>query len=325
MEREFELADFVLVICTDRYREQFEGNANAGLGILWEGSLIANALYQNRGENKKFVPVVFDDTGSTIPLILRAHTFYRLPEAYEQLYRLLTDQPLVVRPQLGPRQALAPVRSVGAFVVGTEGAHDTLTAKAGQPSRNLAHLLELQDAWRRDRLSVIAGAGVGVVAGMPTWSDLLQTLLSAFVKKAYAFSDDAETDAMIAGLQQRLRSQSPLIYAQFVRSQFNEQEFIDLLHLVLYPTEKPIARSPICTAIARLGHHLNCVLTFNYDSLIEDALSSEGFANTPVFEASGWSSVDGLAVYHPHGYLPRRRLSGKAYRVILAESDYHTQ
>lgn len=325
MEREIEAADFVLIVCTEIYRQQFDGQAAAGRGVQWEGALISGALYDSRSHNKKFIPVVFGATGSAIPRPLRAFTFYRLPEGYEQLYRLLTNQPAVVTPALGPKQELAPVRSKGAFSVGTISGEDTEPHEVDQPTRNLAHLLALQHAWQANRLSVIAGAGVGVSAGMPTWSSLLRTLLSAFVNKTYAFSESAETDTMIAELQHRLEHQSPLIYAQFVRSQFDEAEFIDLLHSALYSPGTPSAHSPICKAIARLAHHLDCVLTFNYDSLIEDALSSEGFANTPVFEAAAWSSVNGLPVYHPHGYLPRDRQAGKQYRVILAESDYHTQ
>jgi hypothetical protein len=320
MERQIEAADFVLVVCTETYRRAFEGETDSPRGVQFEGALISQALYQSRAKNKKFVPVTFEDTGSAIPKVLRGYTSFKLPEGYEQLYRLLTDQPEATIRELGPVRELAPVRSKGAFSV---VAPSSETPGADEPTRNLAHILELQRAWQGNRLSVIAGAGIGVAAGMPTWSDLLRALLSAFVKKTYSFGES--TDSMIAELQQRLENQSPLIYAQFLRSQFDEDEFIDLLHGALYPRNRPPAQSPICRAIARLAHHLNCVLTFNYDSLIEDALSSEGFANTAVFEAAAWSSVSGLPVYHPHGFLPREREPGRQYRVILAESDYHTQ
>jgi len=325
MEKQIELSDFVLVICTEKFRQQFEGREESGRGVQWEGALISNSLYQSRVANKKFIPVIFGDDGSSIPLPLRAYTFFRLPEGYEQLYRILTNQPDMVTPILGRKQELAPVQSKGAFSVGTISSDDTSPPEDDQPTRNIAHLLELQSLWMKGRLSVVAGAGVGVAAGMPTWADLLRTLLSDFVNKTYSFQNSTETDALISELQHRLANQSPLIYAQFVRSQFDEAEFIQLLHGALYPRSRPIASSPICKAIARLAHHLNCVLTFNYDSLIEDALSSEGFANTPVFDASGWSSISGLPVYHPHGYLPKNREPNVHYRVILAESDYHTQ
>ncbi len=325
MEREIELADYVIVVCTDKYRYQFEGRAESGKGVQWEGALISNALYQSRARNKKFIPVIFGDDGSDIPLPLRAFTFFRLPDGYEQLYRLLTDQPDVVTPAIGPRQELTPVRSKGAFSVGSNPSEENSPPEDDHPTRNFAHLVELQRLWQGNRLSVVAGAGVGVAAGMPTWAELLRHLLSDFVNKTYAFTDKVETINLIAELQTRLANQSPLIYAQFVRSQFDESEFIDLLHGALYPRSRPVAQSPICKAIARLAHNLSCILTFNYDSLIEDALSSEGFANTPIFDASGWSTVAGLPVYHPHGYLPSRRLANTNYRVILAESDYHTQ
>ena len=325
MAKQIELADFVLVVCTEKYRQQFEGPEQRGKGALWEGALISNSLYQRRVEDTKFIPIIFGDDWSSIPFPLQAFYAYRLPEGYEQLYRFITNQPGTVIPTLGPKQELAPVQSKGAFSVGTISSDEASPPEDDQPTRNIEHLLELQRLWMKGRLSVVAGAGVGVAAGMPTWADLLRTLLSDFVNKTYSFQNSTETDALITELQQRLANQSPLIYAQFVRSQFDEAEFIELLHGALYPRSRPIASSPTCKAIARLAHHLNCVLTFNYDSLIEDALSSEGFANTPVFDASGWSSISGLPVYHPHGYLPKNRELGVQYRVILAESDYHTQ
>lgn len=177
MERQIEAADFVLVICTDQYRRHFEGHDDAGRGVQWEGAIISYALYQSRAPNKTFVPVVFEDTGTAIPPPLRGFTFYRLPDGYEKLYRLLTNQPATVTPELGPSQRLAPVRSKGAFSVGTRPVKDEEPPESDQPTRNLAHLLALQDAWQGNRLSVVAGAGVGAAARMPTWSDLLRALL----------------------------------------------------------------------------------------------------------------------------------------------------
>ncbi len=319
MEQEIELADFVLIICTMNYKSKFEGKDDfGGKAVQFEGALISDALYNSQVGNKKFIPVIFEDEYSVVPDSLKVYTIYRLPGDYEKLYRLLTNQPVAIIPELGPKQESAPVLSKGAFYI-----EDQDSSENAQPTRNLKYLLELQEEWRAKRLSVVAGAGIGVSSGLPTWFNLLRNILAEFVKKTYSFKESTETNSMIKELQRRLENQSPLIYAQFVRSQFDEDEFIELLHSTLY--EGSSNQCPICQSIARLAHNLNSILTFNYDSLIEDALSSEGHINTPVFDATAWSSVNGIPVYHPHGYLPRKREAGRKYRVILAESDYHTQ
>ena len=165
-----------------------------------------------------------------------------------------------------------------------------------------------------------------MASGLPTWTTLLRELLAEFVRKTYALTGSIETETLIVELQARLENQSPLVYAQFIRAQFSSEDFQErLVHKILYNSGKRPEPGLICRAIARLGHHLNSVLTFNYDELIEDALSAEGFECTPIYEADAWSAISGIPVYHPHGYLPYELSPSKEYRIILAETDYHLQ
>jgi TIR domain/NACHT domain len=107
---------FVLVICTKTYRERVEGKtpADEGRGVFWEGGVIYNYLYNEKG-NKRFIPVLL--TGASeqdIPVPLQADTRYQPntfelhDAAYEALYRELTGQPAVIKPPLGEKVTLPP-------------------------------------------------------------------------------------------------------------------------------------------------------------------------------------------------------------------------
>jgi hypothetical protein len=123
--RQLEESSFVLLICTPTYRRRFERKETAGMGkrVIWEALLAEQLLYEAGGINEKLVPVFFEDgTDEDIPLVLRGFARYSLPEGYEELYRCLTTQPKVIRPELGPMRTMRstweqPHREDTAFLV----------------------------------------------------------------------------------------------------------------------------------------------------------------------------------------------------------------
>ena len=62
MEDQLDSSEFVLVICTETYRQRFLGHEEPGIGkgADWEGSLITLELYHDRSDTNKFVPVLFE-------------------------------------------------------------------------------------------------------------------------------------------------------------------------------------------------------------------------------------------------------------------------
>jgi tetratricopeptide (TPR) repeat protein len=89
---------FVLVVCTETYKQRYEGKAppGEGKGAKWEGFIITSELYEAEGGNTKFIPVTFSPQDARhIPLELRGATRYdlRAPEGYDNLFRHLTNQP----------------------------------------------------------------------------------------------------------------------------------------------------------------------------------------------------------------------------------------
>jgi serine/threonine-protein kinase len=95
-----ENADFVLLICTSMYCDRVENKVafDEGRGAFWEGSIIYDYVYEEKG-NRRFIPLLLDGaTKSCIPRPIRNHTHYAISHydftdrGYRKLYRELTKQ-----------------------------------------------------------------------------------------------------------------------------------------------------------------------------------------------------------------------------------------
>lgn len=112
-DRQVEQSRFTLVACTETYLRRFKGEEEPGkgLGAVWEGHILTQELYNAHGKNTKFIPVVFcaPDLGY-IPLILQSATYYNAGDAngLEKLYRRLTSQPSIRKPDLGDVVEMPP-------------------------------------------------------------------------------------------------------------------------------------------------------------------------------------------------------------------------
>jgi hypothetical protein len=104
-----EHSDFVLCICTAEYKRRVDGKAQPekGKGVYWEGALLDDDIYDERG-NRRIIPLLLgDETDSAIPRFVRGWTYCRLREftledrGYEQLIRVLTRQAKVEKNALG--------------------------------------------------------------------------------------------------------------------------------------------------------------------------------------------------------------------------------
>jgi hypothetical protein len=110
--------DFVLMVCSVEYRRRIEGKVelDVGRGVFWEGDLIYGYLYRAKA-NERFVPLLLDDEPeSALPRVLGNWNTFRLrrfglqmgDRGYENLYRLLTAQPAMLRPSRGSPKRLPP-------------------------------------------------------------------------------------------------------------------------------------------------------------------------------------------------------------------------
>ena len=116
MNQQVSEARFVLAVCTETYRRRASGQEKpgTGLGAIHESRLIQQLRYNAGG---KFVPVVFtEEDRAHIPIALQGDTHYTLSgNGYEELYRLLTDQPKVKKPDLGRLHPLPLIQARADF------------------------------------------------------------------------------------------------------------------------------------------------------------------------------------------------------------------
>jgi hypothetical protein len=109
MEDQFLKADAILVIPSEKYLERYSQMAGVGSGARFESAILTSVLLKN-GVSFEKVAIVLLNTGdaSFIPDLLHGCTRYDVsrPDQYDPLYRWLTDQRGIVRPQLGAIQKL---------------------------------------------------------------------------------------------------------------------------------------------------------------------------------------------------------------------------
>jgi len=111
MLQQMSKADFVLVICTERYYKGVMDRLAPGekRGIKYEWNLINTYFWEEGTINKRFLPVFLQKRDVRwIPDPFRGSVYFRtdMDEGYEELYRRLTNQPKAINPQLGKLKSL---------------------------------------------------------------------------------------------------------------------------------------------------------------------------------------------------------------------------
>jgi hypothetical protein len=101
------------MVCTETYHRRVMGKEQpgAGLGVRWEGSVVYQHIYNAESNNSKFIPVLFEEgKPEHIPTPLQGVARYRVDtqEGYIALYRRLTSQPEITKPELGKLKSMPP-------------------------------------------------------------------------------------------------------------------------------------------------------------------------------------------------------------------------
>jgi len=176
-------SDFVLCVCTEEYNRRIEGKVRPqkGKGVYWEGSLLDDDIYDEKG-NRRIIPVLFDDElEAAIPRFLRGWTFCRLRDftlddsGYEHVIRILTNQARVEKRPLGtvpdlPSHPLPPATTApaGAVEIAPTRLHHGAEHLFGRDTQ-LAGLDEAWDAPATHVLTIVAWGGVGKTSLVVEW------------------------------------------------------------------------------------------------------------------------------------------------------------
>ena len=178
-------------------------------------------------------------------------------------------------------------------------------------------------SFRETKSTFFLGAGVSMAAGGPSWETLLRKVMRRF--KKLNKKDEFKKVYSWCGM-------SPIILGRYVASDDSIDAVSQYLkRYVLYKNiklEESDLINSICDAV--LGrddenvvesHHLDSIITYNYDDLVEMALEKRG-ASVARISAKAKNYRQEFPVYHVHGLIPRDK-QNRLTRPILSELDYH--
>jgi hypothetical protein len=189
MENQIEAADFVLLVCTETYLRRYrKQETDGGRGVTFEGVVISQTLYNHYYHNTKFIPVIpKNGHWGHVPTPLQDYSTYTLPEDYETLYRLLTNQAKFVPPPVGeirPPSLLSRLfgskprtpASVANPALALYDQHFPVTDNNAMVGRD--HMLaQLNQYWEQPSVRVVvlqAWGGVGKTALVNLWRERLR-------------------------------------------------------------------------------------------------------------------------------------------------------
>jgi len=193
----------------------------------------------------------------------------------------------------------------------------------------------LSEAWNRRKLILFLGAGISQPYGLPSWNDLVLTLLLDESSKTFGKFWEHYRVPLGAWLVETF-GLTPVSMARLARKyaeknyNFNDARFRKYLRDVLYRTERdpkqPPTLSSIVDLLCRSEQHpekwrIPIVATLNFDDLLERNLRKKGVGFKVVFNDER-RTEDRLAILHIHGYLPKAGKVPKA-EIVFTEDEYH--
>jgi hypothetical protein len=240
------------------------------------------------------------------------------PEEVSALLAKYPDAVAGLVPNLGPRAVAAMVRR----------------ADSDWTERRIKHLSELRRVYFTDRLSLFLGAGVSVDCGIPVWKELITNLALQMVEEQTPKDAQYESRGMTSSERREIalalvtsQDSSPLLVARYLENSLGG-DFTQKLHAVLYQSVGQHGTNTLIAAIARLcrpsrqREGVRAVVTYNFDDLLESALSADETKCRPIFEEGHVPEADELPVYHVHGRLPQLSSDEASSRLVFSEESY---
>ena len=281
-----------------------------------------------------------DLKGSTV-IEIRNNLLYDTEIQQSEIYRLLVDDDIVDNLlivyinsnqfSLKDDNKLGRVRFINAIDFVTQ-AKDAINAGKGGVNAALRGEKEKpNNTWqeiRKDRLKkavndfhrydsvLFTGAGVSASAKIPDWQSLLRNLL----KDNPAITPN-DFDTLF-----KTMDYSNLVTARYIEKSINanKETLIKRIRELLYPNGN-IGESDLIKTICNLiiiQKNLRSVITYNYDTLLEECLKKTGKNCFSVYKNNRDES-NSFPVYHVHGIVFPERGNSSVEDIVLTEYDYH--
>lgn len=201
------------------------------------------------------------------------------------------------------------------------------------------HLNRLAKIYRNEGVVLALGAGVSAEMGIPNWDELVSALFVSLITKQLTGSTDEAQALALAYAARHLGNESPLLSARYLRKGFEEgkagdpQAFRRELASVLYghlikdrqPPRLLKELAKLCMPM-RTGAKVHCIITYNFDDLLEQVLSEKDVPCRSIYSALHHADEMELPVFHAHGFLPRDVDGfdeGEEGMLAFSEEGYH--
>ena len=202
----------------------------------------------------------------------------------------------------------------------------------------------LKEALIDNQLTLVCGAGISRDSSIPDWNELLVNILNE------TFFDDGSNVPKSKILAEDLLSlmpQSNLILGKYLRlvlkkdfekvvqkhlySYYNQDRdfessmMVQGHEIINYALETNMMRAIVELARPkRRGKRLESIITFNFDDLIECALSKHNIEYCSIWKEGQIYGIDALPIFHVHGFLPNQREIDSP-NLVFSEEAYHSQ
>ena len=211
----------------------------------------------------------------------------------------------------------------------------------GQSLVNQSDLGGLRWAWKQKHLVLFLGAGVSIPYGVPSWKNLVLELLFEQVEHTRRLGNIwPHYRRALASWMTDYFDYSPLVLARMVERDLRkrakrkgapqtvdgEQIFLEKLRTQLYAQCKPprsqrTTLQAIADLIKRSRGNIRCVVSFNFDGLLEEELEKRRIPTISIVDGTRQHSGS-FRIIHPHGFVPREGPIERT-RLVFTEDDYH--
>lgn len=151
-------------------------------------------------------------------------------------------------------------------------------------------------------LVLFLGAGASAGFGLPGWAEFVNGFLAQAGIKT-VLSTSASADERERALDAALREINHSVARK-----------IEIVQNILYPDPSRLDARAVFSQelliaissllVGRKRGHINRVVTFNYDSMLEWFLGIFGFATRSIYKMPALEGSEDVRIYHPHGYVP---------------------
>jgi len=185
---------FVVCVCTAEFQRRLNGEVSAedGKGVFWEGNFLLTEIYNEKG-NLRFIPVLLGDEPDSsvdaafgVPTRCRISDFELADLGFEDLIRILTEQPRVIVnpvgsiPDLSTQTAPASSTPSATTATTTEQLRRIAPSKLPRTGEYLIgrqlELRRLTQAWKNPKtciVQIVAPGGVGKTQLVKKWREAL--------------------------------------------------------------------------------------------------------------------------------------------------------